>query len=75
MAKAKTIHEILVNLKKNTVLTDGVRRWKVVETSETNDCVVACPSNWKTQWGEPFELWDDAQAKVSYIKGLKVLEK
>lgn len=73
MKKEKTIHDIIKNCLVGDILSDGKRTWKVVESfKEGGECVIATPHNWDKKHGKPFELWDDAQARVSSIPGLKV---
>lgn len=69
-----SIHKIIKNCKVGDMISDGVRTWKVVESrKDGHDCVVAQPHNWNRKtMGPKFELWDDAQAKVSFIKNLVV---
>lgn len=71
--KVQTVHQVIKNCVTGDMLTDGTRTWKVVEShKEGGDCVIAQPHNWNKKHGKPFEIWDDAQAKISIIPGLKV---
>lgn len=70
----KTIHEILKKAKLGDILSDGSRTWKVVETKKNgDDCTVAVPHRWnKKTMGPKFELWDDAQARVTILPELQI---
>lgn len=73
MKKQPSIHEIIKDCVVGDLLTDGKRTWKVTEShKEGGDCVIAQPHNWSKKNGSPFEIWDDAQARVSVIPGLTV---
>lgn len=73
----KTIFEVLSKTKLGDQLTDGSRTWKVVETPQANgDCFIALPV--KSKWPKKedrFELWGDAQSKVSIMPKLTVTKK
>lgn len=73
--KRQTVHQVLQNAILGDLLSDGKRQWKVVETEkEGSDCTVAVPHHWDDKkMGSKFELWDDAQAKVSYIPKLQIV--
>lgn len=72
--KLKTVHQVIKSCKTGDIITDGLRKWKVVEShKEGGDCVIASPYNWdKKTMGKQFEIWDDAQAKISVIPNLTV---
>jgi hypothetical protein len=72
-SKVKTVHEVIKNCVIGDIVTDGKRQWKVTETyKEGGDCVIAQPHNWHKKNGASFEIWDDAQARISIIPGLMV---
>lgn len=68
-----TIHQVIKNCVKGDMITDGTRTWRVVESyKEGGECVIASPHNWSQEYGPDFEIWDDAQARISMILGLTV---
>lgn len=72
----KTIYSVLENLKKGDIVTDGVRSWKVSDSAlDGADCTIATPYKWTKKCGSKFELWADAQSKISSIKNLKKVRK
>ena len=71
-----SIYNVLKPLKKGDKVSDGVRTWKVVESEvQGDDYTVAIPLKWSKSCGESFELWGDAQSKLSTIKNLKKVSK
>jgi hypothetical protein len=70
------IYSVLKNLKKKDIVSDGVRKWIVVDSElKGDDCTIAVPYKWTKKCGDSFELWGDAQSKVSEIKNLKKVSK
>lgn len=71
----KTIYEVLKQSKIGDTLTNGKFKWTVVEhTRNGGDCVIAVPVK-ATKKTARFEIWGDAQSKLTYMKNFKNLGK